>query len=469
MISVLYIDDSPGLLREMKQFLERSGFFSVDGAGSGTDALAHYPFSGYDVIISSDDLTGMKGTDILQKVREYDPIIPFILIANTPNVYLTDNLVVLGADYTIQRQGPIFQFYEELSLKIIRSVKRRQRERKIRDRNRKADSLMNPFLEGNFVITREGKILHGGSDIASALSISIDILSTNGLFSFMEKEERCQLLSMFDKLKETPEKNFEFGLIGIDHIPRYLLAEELRVYQNDEGEELFIFQGLSDVSKMKKADLIFRKIDQICNLLLNTIDGVLWTINTVSMAYAFVSSSCRRVFGYPAEDLIGGEISRGDIIVTSRPVSEKIWERAVCYLSSDNPPGFYSDRFTLCHKNGSAFNTEVISEFFLNEERDILMVRGYSIEIPDIPFSDSCNNLSDTQLMVQEKIRVFLDALPEMILALESVSGNRDFFQLKEKADLLRFASHHQCVWECDNRETLDHELSDLQSLYDQF
>ncbi len=469
MISVLYIDDSPGLIREVKQFLERSGKFLVDGYGSDIDAFTHFPFTGYDVIITVSELTGMNGSDILLKVREHDPIIPFILITNTFNPRLTDEFLVQGVDYTLQRRGPLLNFYEELSQKITRLVKRKERERHFRDRIRKEMSQTNPYLDRNWVITRGGKTLFGGSEIASSLSITMEELWKTDIFSFMSEEEKCRCTFISDTVTDFVKKNFEFTLTRTDHQSRSMITRELKVSHNENGEELFIFQGLSDISRKKTADHLLCKINQISEILLDTIDGVIWIINTVSMRFSFVSSSSRRVFGYPAEALIGGDISKGNVILTSSPVSDIIWERAVCHLSSDNPPGLYSDCLTYCKKNGTEIMTEGISEFFLNEDKDVLMMRGYVKKSPDTHSSDFGNSISDTQPSRSEKIRNFLETVPDMISSVKSVSGNEDILHLGEKVDLLRFASHHQCTWECDNCETVDHELSDLQSLYDQF
>jgi hypothetical protein len=97
------------------------------------------------------------------------------------------------------------------------------------------------------------------------------------------------------------------------------------------------------------------------------------------------------------------------------------------------------------------------------------MMRGYVKKSPDTPSSDFGNSISDTQPSRSEKIRIFLEKVPEMISSLKSVSGNGEIMHIREKVDLLRFASHHQCTWGCDNCEMVDLELSDLQSLYDQF
>ncbi|MEI7433588.1 MAG: response regulator [Methanomicrobiales archaeon] len=79
MISVLYVDDEPGLLEIGKLFLEQSGQFQVDTTISATDALTMIPSKVYDAIISDYQMPGMDGIELLKTVRSSGNTIPFIL------------------------------------------------------------------------------------------------------------------------------------------------------------------------------------------------------------------------------------------------------------------------------------------------------------------------------------------------------------------------------------------------------
>ncbi|PKL59177.1 MAG: hypothetical protein CVV33_09175, partial [Methanomicrobiales archaeon HGW-Methanomicrobiales-4] len=144
MISVLYIDDTPGLLREVKQFLERTGNFTVDTAISGNDALDLLAHPGYDIIISAYEMTGMSGLKLLSHIRGENASIPFIFIINTLPVNQMEEGVILEADYVMHRSGSPIQVYEELSLKIRRTVKRKKREQELLKRNQEKESQKNP-------------------------------------------------------------------------------------------------------------------------------------------------------------------------------------------------------------------------------------------------------------------------------------------------------------------------------------
>ena len=79
MISILYVDDEPGLLEIGKLFLERSGQFSVDIITSAPAALTLLDTKTYDAIISDYQMPEMDGIEFLKKVRTSGNTIPFIL------------------------------------------------------------------------------------------------------------------------------------------------------------------------------------------------------------------------------------------------------------------------------------------------------------------------------------------------------------------------------------------------------
>ncbi|MFH0967376.1 MAG: response regulator, partial [Methanobacteriota archaeon] len=176
MISVLYIDDTPGLLREGKQFLERTGSFTVNTAVSGIDALNLISHTKYDIIISSYEMAGMSGLELLSQIRENYEFIPFIFMRNNLPSHPIEEGAFQEADYFIIRQGSPIQIYEELSIKIHRAVKRRRREQVLRKRNQEKENQKNPFQDGTWVVNAEGTTVYGGGEIASILGYPIEQL-----------------------------------------------------------------------------------------------------------------------------------------------------------------------------------------------------------------------------------------------------------------------------------------------------
>ncbi|MFH0966573.1 MAG: response regulator, partial [Methanobacteriota archaeon] len=70
MVSILYVDDEPGLLDIGKIFLERMGDLRVDTAPSARDAIAILNVLQYDCIVSDYQMPEMDGLAFLTYVRQ---------------------------------------------------------------------------------------------------------------------------------------------------------------------------------------------------------------------------------------------------------------------------------------------------------------------------------------------------------------------------------------------------------------
>ncbi|NMB79759.1 MAG: PAS domain S-box protein, partial [Methanomicrobiales archaeon] len=126
MISVLYVDDEPGLLEIGKHFLERSGSMIVDTVPSVAEALQYLEAQKYDAIISDYEMPGMDGIGFLQYIRETRPDLPFILFTGRGREDIVIEALNLGADYYLQKGGYPLPQYTELEHKIKLAVQRRK-------------------------------------------------------------------------------------------------------------------------------------------------------------------------------------------------------------------------------------------------------------------------------------------------------------------------------------------------------
>lgn len=121
-LSVLYVDDEPDLLALAKIFLERTGRFRLDTAGSGPEAQEKLITGRYDAILSDYQMPGMNGIDLLKYVRERYRAIPFILFTGRGREEIVIQALDNGADFYIQKGGEPKSQFAELQNKIQRAV-----------------------------------------------------------------------------------------------------------------------------------------------------------------------------------------------------------------------------------------------------------------------------------------------------------------------------------------------------------
>ena len=159
MISILYVDDEPGLLEVGKIFLERSGQFSVDISTSAPEALVMLGSKHYDAIISDYQMPEMDGIRFLKKVRASGNTIPFIILTGRGREEIVIQALNEGADFYLQKGGKLVSQFTELAHQIRHAVQQRWADACIRDFERRESDIINFLPDATFVIDRSGRII----------------------------------------------------------------------------------------------------------------------------------------------------------------------------------------------------------------------------------------------------------------------------------------------------------------------
>jgi two-component system, NtrC family, response regulator AtoC len=97
--TVLIVDDEQTLARSAKAFLADHGY-EAEIAGSGEQALTLLASLQPDVVFADVRLPGMSGLDLLKRIREFDPVLPVIMVTAYGSIEGAVEAVKLGAfDY----------------------------------------------------------------------------------------------------------------------------------------------------------------------------------------------------------------------------------------------------------------------------------------------------------------------------------------------------------------------------------
>lgn len=132
MISVLYVDDEPGLVALLRHYLQETGEFEVVTAGSGTEALALLERFRVDVVVSDYQMPGMNGIDLLRECRRRFGDLPFILFTGRGREEIVIEAIEHGVDFYLQKGGDAAAQFAELAHKCRQVVRRRDAEEELR-------------------------------------------------------------------------------------------------------------------------------------------------------------------------------------------------------------------------------------------------------------------------------------------------------------------------------------------------
>lgn len=92
---ILVVDDEPAIRAMLVDFLETE--YEVDDAENGDKALAKVATHTYDLVISDINMPGIKGYELLHKIKQIRPLTKTVLIT----AYNVDEYVKLAREYNI--------------------------------------------------------------------------------------------------------------------------------------------------------------------------------------------------------------------------------------------------------------------------------------------------------------------------------------------------------------------------------
>jgi CheY-like chemotaxis protein len=124
-LSLLIVDDQPGLLEIAKLFLEKEGKFRVETAGNGRDALRLIGNRPYDVVVSDMYLPDLDGVELLRAVRRQTEGIAFILFSGKPGEDMALKAINEGADGFLVKRGEPRAHFSEIADTAVRAVRKR--------------------------------------------------------------------------------------------------------------------------------------------------------------------------------------------------------------------------------------------------------------------------------------------------------------------------------------------------------
>ena len=151
-ISILYVDDEPGLLEIGKLFLEDSGDVHVDTEVSARAALVTLEKTSYDAIISDYQMPEMDGIAFLVQVRSRFPDLPFILFTGRGREEVVIEAINNGADFYLQKGGDPTSQFSELSHKVRLAVRWRKAEQALTESRDYLDLIFSSVKAGLLVI-----------------------------------------------------------------------------------------------------------------------------------------------------------------------------------------------------------------------------------------------------------------------------------------------------------------------------
>ncbi len=103
---ILWVDDEIAGLKSHILFLENRGF-AVTTAPNGEDALAMLSENGYDCVLLDEQMPGMRGMTVFERIRDTHPRLPVVMVTKSEEEHLMDQAIGRRVDdYLVKPINP---------------------------------------------------------------------------------------------------------------------------------------------------------------------------------------------------------------------------------------------------------------------------------------------------------------------------------------------------------------------------
>jgi PAS domain S-box-containing protein len=160
-ISVLLIDDEPGIARLISKKLTNRGW-KVDTAPNGKKGIEKYLDKEYDVVLVDYDMPGLNGIEVIEKLKENDNTPPLIMVTGAGNESTAVEALRLGIDdYVVKDLDGVFtelmvNVVEKALTRRIETRDKKKFERQLEQSKEKYQNLIENLNEIVFNLDRDG-------------------------------------------------------------------------------------------------------------------------------------------------------------------------------------------------------------------------------------------------------------------------------------------------------------------------
>jgi PAS domain S-box-containing protein len=376
MISVLYVDDEPGLLEIARIFLEASGEFTVATSTSAKKSLELLRTQSYDAIISDYQMPEIDGITFLKTVRERYGDTPFILFTGRGREEIVIEAINNGADFYIQKGGDPRAQFAELAHKVRQAVRRREAEQELRRSEEKYRLVVENGYNAVYIY-RESQILFTNSRATDLTGYTHDELMGMNIWDLVHPDDRIRMQESGKRRISgiTLPPNFTGRIIvksGDVRDCEFFVSRIL--YQNQPA----LLGIIRDITEQKREEDIVRESEKKYHDLAELLPQVVFEVDT-NGKLKYTNHIAFEYFGYTEDDF------RQGLFVMQMLAPEDVERATAAFRSIVEGKGMMmgvSNEYTALRKDKSTFPISIYPSPIVVNGR-ITGLRGIIINITE--------------------------------------------------------------------------------------
>lgn len=382
MISVLYVDDEPGLLELCRIFLEQTGGFRVDTAASAEEALEKMAKKQYDALISDYLMPVMDGISFLKSIRQRYGDIPFILFTGRGREEMVIEAFNNGADSYIQKGGDTNVQFVELMHKVRQAVNKRQVEQNLHESEKMLTDIINFLPDATFAIDHEGRVIAWNRAMEELTGVpAARMLGKRDheyAIPFYGHRRPVLIDLIFEPEEQIQEHYSEIHreneiLITVTDLPRpqgkqLVLMEKASPLYDRQGTISGAIESIRDITPQKQEEDALRRSESQYRSLIEYVPDMLYRTD-MEGKITMISPAGAQLAGYDsAEEMIGLDMVQ---TLYADPLEQK---KFLAILSGKGSVNAYP--LVLRDRNGHPYHVTASSHYYYDEQGNVLGVEG---------------------------------------------------------------------------------------------
>jgi DNA-binding response OmpR family regulator len=232
-LSVLHIDNEPGLLETIKTMSERSRDIALETAQSAKDGLRILQDKSFDAIIVDYDMAEITGIEFLKILRSMGDTTPVIIFTATVRENAAIEALNNGANFFLKKGGdPKIQFRELVTM-VKRAVEQNSLGRSLGSTQRIISDMINFSSDPSFAVDRNGKVVAWNDSMELLTDVPASVMVGKGDFAYAEPFFGSRSRMLVDLIFATDEEIRQAKYMLVSRVTKGMIIAVTRGQKKD--------------------------------------------------------------------------------------------------------------------------------------------------------------------------------------------------------------------------------------------
>lgn len=277
-------------------------------------------------------------------------------------------------------QNPYQVFVTLNDITLLKQIEKELRNSELRYR-----TLIQNSPAGIYQADVTGKTTYSNEKLCNLTGLDFDALIGNGWTNAIHPDDKGDVVHRWQAFMQNGGRwTSEYRQLNQKTGQVSWVYDEAVELLNEEGMRIGFIGSVVDLTEQKNAENSLRKNEEKYRLLAENMKDVIWTLDTETMQITYMSPSIEKLRGYTVEEAMAQGIDHKLLNASSETINKVMKHQIAEFLKDPNGPDkYYTQEYKQLKKDGSTIWTEIITNYFLNQETGHVELKGVSRDISE--------------------------------------------------------------------------------------